>query len=105
MSRDFIELYDDDGYRYIVNMDKISFINVAGRKVWGGEVATLTICDESMERLLSALRLTYDLRMQAAKSLREDSTLCLLWAMLMDSYSRWRTTWDVFNETGESCDL
>lgn len=25
MSRDFIELYDDDGYRYIVNMDKISF--------------------------------------------------------------------------------
>ena len=51
------------------------------------------------------LRLTYDLRMQAAKSLREDSTLCLLWAMLMDSYSRWRTTWDVFNETGESYDL
>ena len=46
-----------------------------------------------------------DLRMQAAKSLREDSTLCLLWAMLMDSYSRWRTTWDVFNETGESYDL
>lgn len=55
MSRDFIELCDDDGYRYIVNMDKISFINVAGRKVWGGEVATLTICDESMERLLSRL--------------------------------------------------
>lgn len=52
-----------------------------------------------------ALRLTYDLRMQAAKSLREDSTLCLLWAMLMDAYSRWRTTWDVFNETGESYDL
>lgn len=51
------------------------------------------------------LRLTYDLRMQAAKSLREDSTLCLLWSMLMDSYSRWRTTWDVFNETGESYDL
>ena len=49
--------------------------------------------------------LPYDLRMQAAKSLREDSTLCLLWAMLMDSYSRWRTTWDVFNETGESYDL
>lgn len=153
MSRDFIELYDDDGYRYIVNMDKISFVNVAGRKVWAGEAATLAICDESMERLLSmadfksghgltflgdenwlvcprdlahelyderllpfgvqvycpdnggALRLTYDLRMQAAKSLREDSTLCLLWAMLMDSYSRWRTTWDVFNETGESYDL
>lgn len=51
------------------------------------------------------LRLTYDLRMQAAKSLREDSTLCLLWAMLMGSYSRWRTTGDVFSEMGESCDL
>lgn len=55
MSRDFIELYDDDGYRYIVNMDKISFVNVAGRKVWAGKAATLAICDESMERLLSRL--------------------------------------------------
>lgn len=45
-----------DGYRYIVNMDKISFVNVAGRKVWAGEVGTLAICDESMERLLSRLR-------------------------------------------------
>ena len=51
------------------------------------------------------LRLTYDLRMQAAKSLREDATLCLLWSMLMDSYSRWRTTGDVFSEMGENCDL
>lgn len=48
-----------------------------------------------------ALRLTYDLQMQAAKSLREDSTLCLLWAMLMGSYSRWRTTGDVFYETSD----
>lgn len=48
-----------------------------------------------------ALRLTYDLRMMPARSLREDSTLCLLWAMLMDSYSRWRTTGDVFNETSD----
>lgn len=31
--------------------------------------------------------------------------ICLLWAMLTDSYSRWRTTGDMFNETGESCDL
>lgn len=46
-----------------------------------------------------ALRLTYDLRMQGTKSLREDSTLCLLWAMLMDSYTRWRTTGGVFSET------
>lgn len=37
-------------------MDKISFVNVAGRKVWAGEAATLAICDESMERLLSRLR-------------------------------------------------
>lgn len=47
------------------------------------------------------LRLTYDLQMQAVKSLREDSTLCLLWAMLMDSYSRWRTTGGVFNEASD----
>lgn len=29
----FIKLYDDYGYEYIVNMDKISFVNVAGRRV------------------------------------------------------------------------
>ena len=52
-----------------------------------------------------SLRLRYDLGMRGAGSLREDSTLCLLWAMLTDSYSRWRTTGDVFRETGESCDL
>lgn len=55
MSRDFIELYDDDGYRYVVNMDKISFVNVAGRKVWAGEAAALEICDESLERLCDRL--------------------------------------------------
>ncbi len=55
MDRGFIELYDDDGYRYIVNIDKISFVNVAGKKVWAGEVATLSISDESMDRLLSRL--------------------------------------------------
>lgn len=48
-----------------------------------------------------SLRLRYDLDMRGTASLREDSTLCLLWAMLMDSYSRWRTTGDVFNETGD----
>ncbi len=52
-----------------------------------------------------SLRLRYDLRMRGFLNLREDSTLCLLWAMLMDSYSRWRTTGNVFNERGESCDL
>ena len=54
MDRRFVELYDD-GYRYIVNVDKISFVNVAGKKVWAGEAATLAICDESMDRLLSRL--------------------------------------------------
>lgn len=48
-----------------------------------------------------SLRLRYDLGMRGAGSLREDSTLCLLWAMLMDSYSRWRTTGAVFIDTGE----
>lgn len=52
-----------------------------------------------------SLRLRYDLSMRGTGSLREDSTLCLLWAMLMDSYSTCRTTGDVFRETGENCDL
>lgn len=46
-----------------------------------------------------SLRLTYDLQMQAVKkSLREDSTLCLLWSMLTGSYSAWRKTVPVFSE-------
>lgn len=48
-----------------------------------------------------SLRLRYDLGMRGAGSLREDSTLCLLWAMLMDSYSRWRTTGGVFVEASD----
>ena len=52
-----------------------------------------------------ALRLVYDRSLRGIQNLREDSTLCLLWAMLMDSCSRWRTTGDVFSEMGESCDL
>ena len=43
----------------------------------------------------------YEYSMRGAGSLREDSTLCLLWAMLMDSYSRWRTTGGVFIEAGD----
>ena len=50
------------------------------------------------------LRLTYDLRMQGAPSLRDDSTLCLLWSMLTGSYSAWRTTKDVFNQRSEEID-
>lgn len=48
-----------------------------------------------------SLRLRYDLGMRGAGSLREDSTLCLLWAMLMDSYSRWRTTGGLFIEASD----
>lgn len=47
------------------------------------------------------LRLTYDCRMQGAESLRDDSTLCLLWSMLTCSYSAWRTTRDVFSQPSE----
>lgn len=48
-----------------------------------------------------SLRLRYDLSMRGSRSLREDSTLCLLWAMLMDSYSRWRTTGGLFIEASD----
>lgn len=48
-----------------------------------------------------ALRLVCDRGLRGIQNLREDSTLCLLWAMLMDSYSRWRTTGDVFNAAGD----
>lgn len=41
MSRDFIELYDDDGYRYIVNMDKIVNVSVDNKRVWTGEKSSL----------------------------------------------------------------
>lgn len=29
----FIKLYDDNGYEYIVNMDKITCVDVAGKKM------------------------------------------------------------------------
>lgn len=51
-----------------------------------------------------SLRLRYDLGMRGNLNLREDSTLCLLWAMLMDSYSTWRTTKDVFSDCHEAVD-
>lgn len=54
MGRGFIELYDENGYRYIVNMDEIVAVNVAGKKVWCGN-ATLDICGESMDRLCRRL--------------------------------------------------
>lgn len=50
------------------------------------------------------LRLAYDCRMQGADSLRDDSTLCLLWSMLTSSYSTWRTTRNVFSQQSEEMD-
>lgn len=47
------------------------------------------------------LRFAYDCRMQGAESLRDDLTLCLLWSMLTNSYSAWRTTRDVFSQRSE----
>ena len=50
------------------------------------------------------LRLAYDRGMRGTESLRDDSTLCLLWLMLTGSYSIWRTTRDVFSDCHEAVD-
>ena len=34
MGRGFIELYDDDGFRYFVNIDKIVNVSVDNKRVW-----------------------------------------------------------------------
>lgn len=47
----FIKLCDDNGYKYIVNMDKITCVDVAGKKVWVEGKTTLEICDKSMDYL------------------------------------------------------
>ena len=47
------------------------------------------------------LRLAYDRGMRDTESLRDDSTLCLLWSMLTGSYSAWRTTVPVFSQRTE----
>lgn len=39
MGRGFIELYDDDGFRYFVNIDKIVNVSVDNKRVWTGEEA------------------------------------------------------------------
>nr|DAV97146.1 MAG TPA: Flagellar and Swarming motility protein [Caudoviricetes sp.] len=51
----FIKLYDDNGYEYIVNMDKITAVDIAGKKVWAEGKTTLDICGESMDRLCDRL--------------------------------------------------
>lgn len=51
MHNRFIKLYDDNGYEYIVNMDKITCVDVAGKKVWADGKTTLNICGKSMDYL------------------------------------------------------
>lgn len=51
MHSQFIKLYDDSGYEYIVNIDKITFVNVDGRRVWSDGKTALDICDKSMDYL------------------------------------------------------
>lgn len=51
-----------------------------------------------------SLRLVYDRGMRGIQSLRDDSTSCLLWAMLTRSYSLWRTTRDAFSHRSEEAD-
>lgn len=34
MGRGFIELYDDNGFRYFVNIDKIVNVSVDNKRVW-----------------------------------------------------------------------
>ena len=51
----FIKLYDDRGYEYIVNRDKIVCVDVAGKKVWADGNTTLDICGKSMDYLRKML--------------------------------------------------
>lgn len=51
----FIRLYDDYGYEYIVNIDKITCVSVEGKKVWVEGYTTLDICGKSMDYLCGRL--------------------------------------------------
>lgn len=52
MGRGFIELHDDYGFRYLVNIDKIVNVSVDNKRVWTGEKSSLYICGESYTSLL-----------------------------------------------------
>lgn len=54
MSR-FIELFDDTGYKHIVNIDKIAVVCVEGQRIWFDRKTTLDICDKSMDYLCRRL--------------------------------------------------
>lgn len=51
----FIKLYDDNGYEYIVNMYKITCVDVAGKKIWTVGNTNLDICGKSMDYLRRSL--------------------------------------------------
>ena len=55
MNKDFIQLYDDEGHIYIVNINNISVIDVDGLIVWSCDRSNLAIRGESMQRLLNRL--------------------------------------------------
>lgn len=54
MNKEFIQLYDDNGYIYIVNINNISFIEVERQKVWVGD-SLLKLSQNSIKRLLDML--------------------------------------------------
>ena len=54
MNKEFIQLYDDNGYIYIVNINNISFIEVDRQKVWVCD-SVLNLSQNSIKRLLDML--------------------------------------------------
>lgn len=54
MNKKFIQLYDDNGYIYIVNINNISFIEVERQKIWVGD-SLLNLSQNSIKRLLDTL--------------------------------------------------
>lgn len=54
MNKNFIQLYDDEGHIYIVNINHISAIDMDRRKVWVGE-ALLGLNPNSIRRLFNRL--------------------------------------------------
>ena len=54
MNKEFIQLYDDNGYIYIVNINNISFIEVERQKVLVGD-SLLKLSQNSIKRLLDRL--------------------------------------------------
>lgn len=54
MNKEFIPLYDDNGYIYIVNINSISVIEVERQKVLVGD-SLLKLSQNSIKRLLDML--------------------------------------------------